>query len=72
MWRTASEELAASKGLLVVTQAGDQRRSPLIKIIADAASDMVRFASEFGLTPAARTRIAKGVQQPPPTNSMAC
>jgi len=25
---------------------------------------MVRYAGEFGLTPVARTRIAKGIQQP--------
>jgi P27 family predicted phage terminase small subunit len=66
MWRQASEELAREQGLLVMTQAGDQRRSPLIKIIADAASDMVRYAGEFGLTPVVRTRIAKGIQQPAP------
>jgi P27 family predicted phage terminase small subunit len=66
MWRQASEELAREQGLLVITQAGDQRRSPLIKIIADAANDMVRYAGEFGLTPVARTRIAKGIQQPAP------
>jgi P27 family predicted phage terminase small subunit len=66
MWREASEELAREQGLLVMTQAGDPRRSPLIKIIRDAAADMVRYAGEFGLTPVARTRIAKGIQQPPP------
>jgi phage terminase small subunit len=32
-----------------------------------AASDMVRYAGEFGLTPVARTRIAQGIQQPPPS-----
>jgi hypothetical protein len=26
---------------------GDLRRHPLIKVIADAASDMVRYAGEF-------------------------
>jgi hypothetical protein len=42
-------------------QAGGPRRSALIKIIHDAASDKVRYADEFGLTPVARTRIAKGI-----------
>jgi P27 family predicted phage terminase small subunit len=61
MWRRASKEL---QSLTVETQAGDLRRHPLIKVIADAAADMVRFSGEFGLTPVARTRIAKGIQQP--------
>ena len=43
-------------------------RSPLIKIIADSASDMVR---EFGLTPVARTRIAAGIHQRPPPSKFA-
>jgi hypothetical protein len=33
---------------------------PLLKIAADAAEDMLRFAGEFGLTPVARTRLASG------------
>jgi P27 family predicted phage terminase small subunit len=61
MWRRASEEL---ESLTVETRAGDLRRHPLIKVIADAASDMVRYAGEFGLTPVARTRIAQGHQPP--------
>jgi P27 family predicted phage terminase small subunit len=64
MWRTASEELDS---LTVTTGKGDLRRHPLIKVIADAASDMVRYAGEFGLTPVARTRIAKGIHQQPPS-----
>jgi P27 family predicted phage terminase small subunit len=63
MWRRASEELDR---LTVETRAGDLRRHPLIKVIADAASDMVRYAGEFGLTPVARTRIAQGIHQPAP------
>jgi phage terminase small subunit len=46
-------------------------RSPLIKIIRDAAADMVRYAGEFGLTPVARTRIAQGIHQQPPNNLLA-
>ena len=53
--------------MTVETQAGDLRRHPLIKVIADAARDMVRFSGEkFGLTPVARTRIAQGIHQPAP------
>jgi P27 family predicted phage terminase small subunit len=47
-------------GLLVKTTDGNARRNPLLKIAADAAEDMLRFAGEFGLTPVARTRLASG------------
>jgi P27 family predicted phage terminase small subunit len=63
MWRQASEEL---DGLLSETKDGRECRSPLIKIIREAASDMVRYAGEFGLTPVARTRIANGIHQSQP------
>ena len=33
----------------------------LVRIASEAAADMLRFASEFGFTPAARSRIAAGV-----------
>ena len=39
----------------------------LTKTVRDAAADMVRYAGEFGLTPVARTRIAKGIHEQPPT-----
>jgi P27 family predicted phage terminase small subunit len=64
MWREASETLA-NEGLLDTTLQGGKRRHPLIKVIADVASDMVRFSGEFGLTPVARTRIAQGHRQEP-------
>jgi P27 family predicted phage terminase small subunit len=36
--------------------------NPLIYIASAAARDMVKYASEFGFTPASRTRIAAGHQ----------
>jgi phage terminase small subunit len=36
-----------------------------VKIAANAAKDMLRFAGEFGLTPVARARIAAGVYAQP-------
>jgi P27 family predicted phage terminase small subunit len=63
MWRQASEELAR-ESLLSETKDGRPCRSPLNKIVTDAAADMVRYAGEFGLTPVARTRIAQGIHQP--------
>ena len=62
-WRTAVETLAeiaardpAMKGLLMKTTKGAMQ-SPLVMTARQSANDMVRYACEFGLTPAARTRI---------------
>lgn len=64
-WRTAEETLAAIAandsvlhGLVVKTAEGNMRRNPLVQIASDAAAAMVRYAAEFGLTPAARSRIS--------------
>jgi P27 family predicted phage terminase small subunit len=75
IWREAAEALARvadrdeqMRDLLIKTQAGDARRNPLVKIVADAAADMVRFANEFGLTAVAGSRVAAGVYgQPAPS-----
>lgn len=71
-WRQAAESLAAmadrdptTHGLLIRTMDGNARRNPLVKIAADAAADMVRFASEFGLTPIARARLGAAGYGPP-------
>ena len=64
-WRTARETVRAmgerdliTHGLIVKTQSGGAAPNPLVHLAAAAARDMVRFASEFGLTPAARSRIS--------------
>jgi P27 family predicted phage terminase small subunit len=66
-WRTATERLAAmaardelTHGLLIKTKAGDAVANPLVYIVGHAARDMVRYAGEFGMTPAARSRINGG------------
>jgi P27 family predicted phage terminase small subunit len=63
-WRNARETLAAmaerdpiTRGQIVKTQSGGAAPNPLVFMAAAAARDMVRFAAEFGLSPAARTRI---------------
>jgi len=70
-WRTAVETLATiaardpvTHGLLVRTADGNPRRNPLQKIASDAAIEMLRFANEFGIGAAARSRIAAGWQPP--------
>jgi P27 family predicted phage terminase small subunit len=69
MWRRASEELDSLTVEAKTT--GDLRRHPLIKVVADAASDMVRFSGEFGLTPIARERISRGHREPPSPSKFA-
>jgi P27 family predicted phage terminase small subunit len=74
-WREAAEALEKSAardeqwhGLLIKGVDGNVRRNPLVKIAADAAEDMLRFAGEFALTPVARSRLAAGIcGQPGPS-----
>src|SRR5215831_13796767 len=64
-WRRAARD-PVTHGLLVRTADGNPRRNPLQKIASDAALDMLRFANEIGIGPAARARIAAGWQPPEP------
>jgi P27 family predicted phage terminase small subunit len=70
-WRTAVELLARmakdqaiTAGLLIRTKDGNLRRNPVIKIANDAALNMLRFASEFGLSPVARARLGAAGWEP--------
>jgi P27 family predicted phage terminase small subunit len=74
-WRTAVETLVelekrdpATKGLVTRTQGGGAAINPLVLVADRAARDMLRFASEFGFSPAARARISAGITGfgPPP------
>jgi P27 family predicted phage terminase small subunit len=72
-WRTAAEIIkglaandSAMHGLLVKRE-GAAVQNPLVGIARRAAADMVRYASEFGFTPAARARIAAGVDNQEPS-----
>jgi P27 family predicted phage terminase small subunit len=63
---TQAEELLAQQAerdpengaLTVKTSTGSLMQNPMLRIAISAASDMVRFAGEFGLGPAARSRIS--------------
>jgi P27 family predicted phage terminase small subunit len=62
-WREATEALApvaerdpVTAGLLITTAESNARANPLARIAAEAAGDMVRYAGEFGFSPAARAR----------------
>jgi P27 family predicted phage terminase small subunit len=63
-WRYAEEALAkmaerdpVTSGLMIKNRAGNAIQNPLVMTADHAAAAMVRYASEFGLTPAARSRI---------------
>jgi P27 family predicted phage terminase small subunit len=45
-------------GLLIKDRDGEARTNPLVRIVRNAGEHMVRAASEFGLTPVARARVA--------------
>ena len=44
-------------GLMIKTSNGNAIQNPLVGTANKAASDMMRYAAEFGMTPSARTRI---------------
>jgi P27 family predicted phage terminase small subunit len=75
-WRQAAEALSrvtalnpdTSAGLLVKRADGNPTPNPLIGIARKASADMVRYAAEFGMSPAARARISAGVGFEPPPN----
>jgi P27 family predicted phage terminase small subunit len=66
-WRMAAESLAKMQandpimnGLIIRTKYGDAAMNPLVSIARKHASDVIRYASEFGLTPVARARLSAG------------
>lgn len=47
-----------TSGLMIRTSNGNAIQNPLVGTANKAASDMVRYAVEFGMTPSARARIS--------------
>ena len=45
-------------GLMIKTTNGNAVQNPLVGMANRAMADMVRYASEFGMTPSSRSRIA--------------
>jgi P27 family predicted phage terminase small subunit len=60
LWRMAEEQLA-SEDLVSPGCERNKVQNPLLKIAAQAARDLIRFGSEFGLTPSSRARTAAGM-----------
>ena len=63
-WRQAREELE-HEPLVYKTKLG-RSPNPLIKVVREAAHDMVKFGGEFGFTPVARARLGSAVDNPEP------
>jgi len=72
-WRTAEEQIKRRiekangdllAGLIDKTSNGNIIQNCLIGIANKAAADMVRYASEFGMTPSARARLGVEAQKP--------
>jgi P27 family predicted phage terminase small subunit len=56
-WKKAEESLAKS-GLVIETKQGNLVQNPMLGIANRAQAEYRRWCIEFGLTPAARARIA--------------
>jgi P27 family predicted phage terminase small subunit len=68
-WRMAAESLhrmqscdPVMNGMIIKSKYGDAIVNPLVSIVRKHAADVVRYAAEFGLTPAARSRISAGIR----------
>ena len=59
-WQQAEQMLADPEngGLTIKTSTGSPMMNPLLRIAISSACDMIRFAAEFGLSPAARSRVS--------------
>ena len=60
MYREALGKInqAGVSAMLIKAPNGTLRRSPLMDVIRDLASEMKGYEAEMGFTPAARTRVA--------------
>jgi P27 family predicted phage terminase small subunit len=56
-WKLA-EELLAGQPFVVEGYEGNPIINPLVRVAGQAARDTVRFASEFGMTPASRAGVS--------------
>ncbi len=68
MHREASAMLAQDGYVLVEDRTGKVYTHPASRMLKDAAATIKAFGTEFGLTPAARTRIRVGDQKAPERN----
>ncbi len=55
--QASGKRKGAYGGLMLATAAGNMIQSPMVGIRNVALRDMIRYAAEFGMTPAARARV---------------
>lgn len=55
-----AEQDPQNYALMIRTKEGNAIQNPLVGVANKAKLDMVRFAAEFGMTPAARSRVEAG------------
>jgi P27 family predicted phage terminase small subunit len=71
-WRFAEEKMAemaerdatGAGALIIRTALGNHIQNPMLSIARKALADMARYAAEFGMTPAARVRLANAGGNP--------
>ena len=69
-WKQAEERIT-DRGLVIRTPSGYPQQVPYISIAQQYLRLMNQFAEQFGLTPAARSRIIAGnAEDGPPTDDM--
>jgi P27 family predicted phage terminase small subunit len=59
--RQQAERDPETGALVVKTATGSLMQNPLLRVAITAAADMIRYAGEFGMSPAARSRVAGGI-----------
>jgi P27 family predicted phage terminase small subunit len=77
-WKMAVEALEriqsgdpVMNGMLIKGKYGNSIVNPLVSVVRKHAADVVRYAAEFGLTPAARSRISGGIRGENPQGKFA-
>lgn len=58
------EKRLKSKGLVMTTETGYQQQRPEVSIAKNALADVKTFLTEFGMTPASRSRIDLKLDEP--------
>jgi P27 family predicted phage terminase small subunit len=66
IWVKAGRALAEmenlqTEGLMILTKNGNPIQNPIVGTLRSARADMARYAAEFGMSPASRTRIQIGI-----------
>jgi P27 family predicted phage terminase small subunit len=59
-----AERLVRKSGLLIKTSNDNVIQNPAVGVANKAMADMVRYASEFGMTPASRATLGKDAVKP--------